>query len=41
MARGRFLDKRITQDMRFTRVSTTAYLVYLCGIGLGAPEGTY
>lgn len=30
MARGRFLDKRITQDMRFTRVSTTAYLVYLC-----------
>ena len=30
MARGRFLDKRITQDMRFTRVSTNAYLVYLC-----------
>ena len=30
MARGRFLDKRITQDMRFTRVSANAYLVYLC-----------
>jgi len=30
MANGRFLDKRITQDMRFSRVSPYAYLVYLC-----------